>query len=415
MALLQKQFERKRYRESGLWASLVLFFLIGIPSQVWAKMPLCSQVFADPSYFREVIETRGLRLFIKNSVERTETKWFGVVRHVPQTELANSFKLANGLRYAIKTLPLKLFKVETEAPQGGRFELTPTKALYDQTVLRASNNLSKKFFNKNLEPAFFSRLPFAIFFGVMVWNQIDDYYAEQLQTHMDENIKQNAAIYERLLMTDYRYRGIKKDFLKGKISHEDALKGAFWVEFAYSEYFKYRDANPEALSSLDSSMVLLKHLAFNHLQKIFSEGVNPAKGFEIPKEHLGPISNDQKLQLFKINHVLNFQYQLLYEYLGKTEAYQRLKDDPEVRRLLDLSLKNAFAEKLLAMHAAGLITDDSLLTSLQEDASWRARFAEWSTIGVVKLKVDDEGKQTNVALKIEDIRVEILQEISQRH
>jgi hypothetical protein len=158
-------------------------------------------------------------------------------------------------------------------------------------------------------------------------------------------------------------------------------------------------------------MKLIDHLAFNHLQKIFSEGVGLADGFKVPIERLGPISDEQKMQLFKINHVLNFRYQILSEYTRKTDVYQQLKDDPEVRRLVDLSLKNDFGQKLLQLSSAGLITTEVLLTSLQEDASWQARFAEWAVVGVIKQKVDSSGKRTQEPLVIEDIRAEILQEI----
>jgi hypothetical protein len=156
MALLQTQFECNWNRGSGQWLSLVLFLLFLIPVPGWAGISVCSDLFSDTSYFMQVVQSRGLRFFIKTSEVRPETKWHGVLRHVPQAELESSFKLSNGLRYAIKTLPLKLIPgIETVAPQGGRYELTPAKAVYDQTVLRASNTLSQKFFNKNLEPAFF--------------------------------------------------------------------------------------------------------------------------------------------------------------------------------------------------------------------------------------------------------------------
>ncbi len=71
----------------------------------------CEGVFKNSSYIKQVISTKGARLFIKESEKATvEKKWLGLVRRLPQEELSKSWKISKYLRYIIKSLPLKLFR-----------------------------------------------------------------------------------------------------------------------------------------------------------------------------------------------------------------------------------------------------------------------------------------------------------------
>lgn len=385
---------------------LFLTVCLLIPAQVRAG-GLCSKVFASPGYFRQVIETRGLRLFVKESAQPESTKWAGVVRHVPRATLDSAPKTIDGIRYVAKTLPLKLFGVET-ATDRGRYELAPVTALYHGTVVRASNHLSREFLNKNLEPAFFSRLPFMILMSTIIWNQIDAYYAEKLSDHRLEIISKNKDLYKGLIQNDFRYRSIKKKLAEQSISEAESLESAYWIEIAYANYFEYRESHPEVLTSLSESEGLLGHLVFNHLEKVFNEGVQSQPGFDVPSARLGPISDAQKLQLLQVNHALALRYQLLTEYVNQTDAFRRLSKAPEVQEALDLSLKTGFGGKIIELAESGRITRGQLLAALQEEAYWQTRFAEWSIIGVHKIKKTQDGFASSEILTLEDIRSEIL-------
>lgn len=387
-----------------------LFFTFALPATSLAAGAQCSRVFHTPGYFRQVVESRGLRLFVKESRQTEHTKWQGVLRHVPRETLAQTPRPINALRFAAKTLPLKLFGIETHA-NGGRYELTPVRAMYEHTIVRGANHLSRVTLNKELEPAFFARLPFIILISALIWSQIDAYYAEQLETHRAEIILENKALYERLIQTDYRYRSLKRQLADQTISLEEALESAYWIEFAYSQYFNFRDANPEALTSLEGSSPLLTHLAFNHLEKIFQEGVRSQPGFDVPPGRLGPINEQQKLELVQLNHALNLRYQLLTEYVHQTEVFGELRQDPKVLEALDLSLATPFGKRLVEAHEAGRIDRGQLLSMLQEEAYWQTRFAEWGVIGVRKLKRNADGAMTGQALTLDHIRSEILADI----
>jgi hypothetical protein len=384
-----------------------------VPAQVWAGAPVCANIFSDasPGYLKQVVQSRGLRLFIKTSEASSQTQWYGVIRHVPRSELDSSFKITNGMRYLIKTLPLKVLPVASKAQDGGRVELTPMKALYDQTVKRGSNYLSKKFFNKNLEPALFTRLPFLFIFSMYIWDKIDQYYSDQLAENMDGIIKKNESLYENLINYDYRYRSIKKGLLSGKISRQQALETAFWMEFGYAQYFSFRDSNPDILETPETQAKLIKHFAFNHLDKMFNEGVKPAQGFFVPEENVGPISEQQKALLFKVNHVLNLQYQLITEFAHNSEVYKSMQNDSDAQRVLNPVIQTEFSQKLLELKNQGIISVDEYSNRLQEDAYWQTRFAEWQIIGVTKLKLDSEGQQTQKPLTLEDIRLESLSDL----
>lgn len=51
----------------------------------------CERVFKKPSYLEEVLSTKGVRLFAKESeIEAVDKKWLGLVRRLPQKELSRS-------------------------------------------------------------------------------------------------------------------------------------------------------------------------------------------------------------------------------------------------------------------------------------------------------------------------------------
>lgn len=367
----------------------------------------CESVFKNSSYIEQVISTKGTRLFIKESEKDTaEKRWLGLVRRIPQEELSRSWKVSKYLRYIIKSLPLKLFGFNDYK----NYELTPFKAVYENTVIHPSHWFSQKLGHRKMEPAFFVRFPIAIALSLASWSHIDAYYAEKVSQQIDQNISTYSETYKQLIDNDFRYRQIKADLDKHLISERQALVRAYWENTAYEEYFNYLESNGNSVMNLKAEEKLLGHFAFNHLQSVFKDGVTEKEGFLVSKERIGPISEAQKIELFKLNHALNLRYQLIADSVKNTEAYSRIQSDPEIQRLMGLSLSTPFSKELFNLRQLNKISDQELIKFLQEDAYWQTRIAEWSVIGVSKLKKKN-GFYEDAVLKIEDIQIEILQEI----
>ena len=391
----------------------LFFVLIFATGQAQAaNVYSCQNLFVTSpvqNYIQQVVASKGLRLLVKDSKEiSAETRWGGLLRLRPDISMDKSWRLTRYLRYMVKTLPLVVFRIDPK----GRFELKPLKAGYENLVVKPSNWISEKLTGQKKEPAFFARASVAMALSFLAWNHIDARYTEELQKHMVQNIQQNESVYQHLINDDFRYRQIKADFDKGKISMQKAEQDAYWVELAYADYYKNRDANLEKTPTLDGEMKLINHLLFKHLKPIIADGVKPQPGFIIPDNAVGPIREDQKMELFKINHILNLRYQLIPEMVNSTPLYESIKNDPEISKLLSQSFDSEFGQKLLILAGNKKISPERLSFYLQEDAYWQARFQEWATINVIKLKKIN-GQYTNQPLAIRDIQSEILAEINQ--
>lgn len=293
------------------------------------------------------------------------------------------------------------------------YEITPFKALYENTVVHPSHWASERLGYKKMEPAFFARFPIAIALSLISWSHIDTYYAGKVSQQIEQNISTYSETYKQLINNDFRYRQIKLELDKHLITEKQALVRAYWENTAYQEYFNYVESKGDAIPTLKAEEKLLNHFAFVHLQSVFKDGVIEKEGFLVPQERIGPISEAQKAELFKVNHALNLRYQLIADSVKNTDAYRQIQNDPEIQKLMELSFSTPFSRELLNLKSLGKISDQDLIKFLQEDAYWQTRIAEWSIIGVSKLKKTN-GTYQNTILKIEDIQTEILQEIYNR-
>jgi hypothetical protein len=258
------------------------------------------------------------------------------------------------------------------------------------------------------------RLPVALAISMVTWSHIDAYYEHKLENNIHQNVMSHSKEYSHLITSDYRYRQIKQALDSKEISEQVALQRAFWLEMAFSEYFKNRESMGVSHSpELDAEMKLLNHHVFLHLKKVFTDGVTPMKGFVVPESAVGHLSADQKIQLFELTHSLNLKYQMIVEFANDTPLYKKVSGDPEIKKILSTSVNTDFYKKLLELRSAGKISSDQLIYSLQEDAYWQNRFLEWTTLGVTKLKKVNE-IYSDQPLTIEDIRLEIVTDLENK-
>lgn len=345
-------------------------------------------------YLREIKSTHGLRLFLKKSelIHLQRLKYGGFLVEVRRN--------SNRFSSLLLEKPLALFGVEDH-------RLSPFDGLYHQIVRRPVAYLTDKILGQQLEPAFFLRFPIGLLLTLVTYQEADSLYNRELIEHIRYTIHENSRIYDDLIKSDYRYHRVREDLEDGVIDHDQALKRAYWIFLAYQKYYEY-DASLSANPNLDTELHFLDHLLFAHLKPVIEEGVKPVEGFTVPAENIGPLSKDKKLTLFRLNHQLYFEYEVIAQLIRGGVIYNQVKDLPKFAASVRRVRQDPFSADLIRMRDRGEMSSRDLQYLLQQDAFWRTRFEEWKTIGVVRLKLDGDGRVTDQPLTLDDIRKEIL-------
>ena len=358
------------------------------------------------SYSRDVVTSRGRLLFLKNfEPDGRETKWAGLLtKQEPDFQSRGISKYFGQL---ISYLPRKIGGLLARDQQ---YQFTPFSGLYNITMKNPVGYLSRKLSGTKFEPAFFFKIPLVLTLSVGVYLGADAVYQAKLQTHINTEITSHAVQYEQAIRSDYRYKKIKNALEKSEITQEEAHREAYFISLAYSQYFQYRDSQ-SSKPTLDSEMALLDHYLFSHLKPVIERGVTKASGYVVPKASLGPLSEPQIMRLFQNTHLRYLKYQIIIEMLKKSDLFIRIEANSQFSEIIKRIENDPFIRSLFGFHEKGHLTTEQLQIYLQEDIYWQSRFQDWETIGVTRLKVDG-GQFSHEPLKIEDIRREILSEIS---
>jgi hypothetical protein len=379
----------------------------------------CEQVFisqhSQPSfvqrirnYSREVRDTKGVRLFLKDFQPHDVTKWQGFL--TKNRIDANESKFGRYFLAITQYVPRKLG--EAFSRESG-YLFTPLMGLYNVTVKKPTVYLTSKLTNRKKEPAFFIKIPAIIAMSLSVYIPADMVYQNRLDAHVQSEIASNAAAYDHAIQSDYRYNKIKTSLKNGEITKEAAEHEAYLMSLAYSSYFEYRNSQTSE-PNLKSEMGLINHVLFVHLRSVMTDGVtklNPKTGYLVPDKAVGELSESQKLELFANNHQRYLKYQLIQEMVGKTEVWQEIVQSEKLRTVVDSITQDPFTKELLQLREQGLISDGQLQSYLQEDAHWQNKFQDWNVLGIQRLK-NINGEYVNQPLTLSDVREEVLIEIN---
>ncbi|MCB9082689.1 MAG: hypothetical protein H6624_00010 [Bdellovibrionaceae bacterium] len=243
---------------------------------------------------------------------------------------------------------------------------------------------------------------------VPLYMVFDASYIKGLENNRTEIVLEHRGEYQRMIESDWRFNYIKDLRDAGRYTEQQAMEEAFNLQFAYNQYYSYRNAKDSSLT-VEEARGLSEHLLFAHLQRLFSDGVREIPGFEVPNQALGPLKDQQIVEITSHNQLLYLKYQILDEIflLGKGSSLpQLLEASADLHRQHDSIVSDGFYQTVRRLEASGRITAETAKYLLQQDFWWQTRFAEWDVLGIKPLRGGESGQYTT----LNDIRNGLLQE-----
>jgi hypothetical protein len=220
-------------------------------------------------------------------------------------------------------------------------------------------------------------IPAATVIAVLAMSVYHQTYDRALEDKIVFEIRRNADAYDHLIRSDFRFHSIAQRLARGEIDRDQARQMAFLTQLAYKNYYEYRSAHEQ---DGPAPKTYLGQTLFLHLQPVIDSR---------------KLSDESIEHLVQINHDLFLRYAMIDGLV--TGGLASLPDDP-------------FTNRVLQMWGTGRVDKDRARYLLQQDAFWSARLSEYRTAGLVKYKLDQDGRETNQPLTLEDIRREALSE-----
>lgn len=240
--------------------------------------------------------------------------------------------------------------------------------------------------------------------------EINRIFTEMLVKDIERKIEAHADEFDGLIQSDYRFSDLKDQVSSGKITAAEARKMAYAINVAYQEYYKFMNEIYAGKNRNEAEEALLRHVLFENLGPVIRNGVQPAEGFDVPADAVGPIRKEQKHLLFDIDHTLYLKYQLIPLVVSGGDPLAKIQAGSDVDDLIAEIHDDPFSQALFELRDRKVLTDQELAWRLMEDADWKARFDRWEAIKVTRLQKDGDS-YTSTPLSIETIRRETIDEI----
>ncbi|MCB0385957.1 MAG: hypothetical protein KDD43_11235, partial [Bdellovibrionales bacterium] len=236
----------------------------------------------------------------------------------------------------------------------------------------------------------------------------DANYVKGLENNRAAIVLEHRGTYEQMIDKDWRFNYVKDLRDAGRYTEQQAREEAYNLQFAYNQYYSYRNGRDTSLT-VEEARGLSEHLLFAHLQRLFAEGVKPLPGFEVPNKALGPLKDNQILEITDHNQLLYLKYQILDEIYLVAQGGSLptlLEASAELHRQHDAIVTDGFYIQVRQLESSGQLKADQAKYILQQDFWWQTRFAEWDVLGIKPMRGETPGEYTT----LNDIRNSLLKE-----
>ena len=368
-----------------------------------SNTPKKSLVQGIQSYARDVRDTHGRRLFLKESPESGPTQ-FGGVLSAKKADLPVRLGLTRMLAWPGDTVARL-----TGFPE---YTFTPFSAIYDWTYVRPIEWITiRSALKQKMRLSRLVEIPLALVMSASMTQPIvTRLYNEGFVDKLEAQVQIDQTSFRNIEQYDFRYKE-----LNGLSRSDQKAVALYTLQQARENYFNYLAQGKDNVSDLAWNEALLQHPYFIHLKKMIEDGISPMDGYKVPPERIGALNNSQKISLLEINHQLQMNLEGLSEFYDpRTDSFTPDLTTPLKNEVWQDVMASSFSRQLLRLHQERLLSSGQLLYRLQEDQVWMAKFKEWKVLGIERQAVDEHGRFTEVALTMDDIRRETLRDILSR-
>lgn len=401
-------------QEVRLSSLLILFFfqtafspfLRSIQAEERSSPHPCARILEHvASYGKDVLQTRGARLFIKPQSHPRRAFGFlksGTPHFIPPPQ----GKWRQYFRSVVEFIPLRIGSWLAREPG---FKFAPLSGLYGFFIDAPIGWASQKWASQRKESAFFLKIPISLSLIIGAFDAYDEQYQRALQDHIADQISANAEAFDAQIEADFRYHTVREALRQGRLTQAEARQAAYQVSLAYSQYYTYRDANTKPLE-LETELAFLDHYLFVHLKNVIDDGVAPMEGFIVPKQSEGSLTAAQKLALFDVTHDLYLDYQIAVELAHDSPLAGDMRASDLLAAQVHRIEQDPFFQAMKMSYIKGEITFAQFLYTIQEDLYWQSKFKYWEIVGIIRLKHDGQSF-THEPLTLLDIRKELVMKL----
>ena len=376
---------------------------------------------AMAQYWEEIkTRPRGLRLFFKDGPrdQFSQVEFGGFLTRNSQYVSQGFFR--RGFQDVLQFFPRRVIggiRGENGRLRGSllgdpNFSFTPFRGLHF-TILEVPAALASGFGKGRLvikRPTILTSFIASLAVIIPLYLYMDTNYIKGLEGVRTQVVQKYETNYEDYVTYDWRFHEIKRmrDDMK-IITPREALEKAYNYQFAYNEYYRYRNDRKQSVT-VDEAKDMTDHLLFAHLRILFFDGVTDFPGFEVPTATKGPLSDAQVVKVFKHNENLYLKYQVLdelYKANNSKPLQLLLKQSEELTHHYQDIIGDRFYMTVRNLESQGHVNSKTAIGLIQQDFWWQTRFAEWDTIGVKLLRNGTPGQYT----RLNDIRSSILLEL----
>jgi hypothetical protein len=349
------------------------------------------------NYGKEVMETKGLRLFLKPAV--TDRRKMLLRGFVTQPENPGELRWYHFQRQA------------TQKALGVQVQVTPIRGAYENAIRQPIGWLTERVTGARLEPTRLLTLPASFAIWTAVYDRLSQEADALTAGHLEASIQKHGAEYDRLIESDYRFTAVRDELRAGRVSREQARRAAYALNTIYADYYSYMDKESGTAAPAELRERFRGDPLFLELRNVIETGVPPTEGFSFSPAHPpGRFTEAQIQRLYEVEHLLYWKYRVIPAVVARRPELERLRADPQSGPMIASIEKDPFTQALIELNRRGVIDKAELQRRIGEDAYWQARFSLYETIGATRLKRVN-GAYTDQPLTLEDIRMETIAEI----
>jgi hypothetical protein len=294
------------------------------------------------------------------------------------------------------------------------YNVTPFKFVERFFVRSPTLWLTGKTMKNRYEPAFPVKMgvDFALLY-LLFKNVIDPVTDDQKEKRIKADLHgKRANEYDEMVESDIRFWLAKRIRDEGgPDAAKNSREAAYRINKAMQALITFYRSEKKDLSAEELRTIYLVNLelAAPQLVELIKEGVVPNEGFEIPKESMGPLSNQKIDKLIELQIQSLESMEIAKAMIKKNHEFtDAVQKHPEAGKALKAIKEDPQVQFLMELKDQGELTESQLLFEVQTHINWKTAFEVHKVLGIKQL--NDEGKP----LDIVQIQMMALKDIAEK-